>query len=169
MTTGRRQQRLYRSARQIRLHRIHRSIVGYEKRIALPSVVKRGDETPRSRSSVALNEPAHCCHLTERAPGGPCRKRRTSSRRLREKRSISIRTPLRTRTSRASGHWRELFLSRLGFGLDHEELRAGSRSGSSEWLLMKAMRVPSGDHEGELSSHLLFVSRSSFFVATSKR
>ena len=34
---------------------------------------------------------------------------------------------------------------------------------------MKAMRVPSGDQAGELSSHLLFVRRSSFLVAMSKR
>ena len=45
----------------------------------------------------------------------------------------------------------------------------GSRSGSGLRLLVKAMRVPSGDHDGEPSSALPPVSRSSFFDARSNR
>src|SRR5258706_8727356 len=45
----------------------------------------------------------------------------------------------------------------------------GSRSGSELRLLVKAMRVPSGDQEGDPSSALPPVSRSSFFDARSNR
>ncbi len=45
----------------------------------------------------------------------------------------------------------------------------GSRSGSSLRLLMNAMRVPSGDHDGEDSSALPAVSRSKFFDPMSNR
>src|SRR5688572_15146029 len=40
----------------------------------------------------------------------------------------------------------------------------GSRSGSGWRLLMNAMRVPSGDQDGDDSSTVPFVSRSSDFV-----
>src|SRR5258706_15260618 len=45
----------------------------------------------------------------------------------------------------------------------------GSRSGSPWRLLANAIRVPSGDQEGDDSSALPLVNRSSFLAATSKR
>src|SRR5439155_15122274 len=45
----------------------------------------------------------------------------------------------------------------------------GSRSGSSWRLLVNAMRVPSGDQDGDDSSALAVVSRSTVFEARSNR
>ena len=64
--------------------------------------MKRGAETPRSRSSVAFTREARCCRRRRPAPDAPCCTRRTSSLRLRETRSTCRRgsTPGATRPPR---------------------------------------------------------------------
>ena len=158
-------------SRESNAHRIDRPVVGHERddRLAVVAETRRRDAAIEILGRLhALRRAA--CRRRRRAPDAPCRRRRTSSRRPRGTRSTCRRgsTPACQRPPRLVAGV-SAFSVDPGFASATNNWLDGSRSGSSWRLLVNAMRVPSGDHDGDDSSALPVVSRSSFLVAMSNR